>query len=28
MALPVVLACVLFARDYARGLTAAMTEDG
>ena len=28
MALPVVLACVLFARDYARGLTAAMTEGG
>jgi len=28
MAAPVVLACVLFARDYARGLTAAMVEDG
>lgn len=28
MALPVVLACALFARDYARGLTAAMTEGG
>ncbi len=27
MALPVVLACALFARDYARGLTAAMVED-
>jgi len=27
MAAPVVLACVLFARDYARGLTAAMLED-
>jgi len=26
MAAPVVLACALFARDYARGLTAAMVE--
>ncbi len=28
MAAPVVLACALFARDYARGLTAAMVEGG
>lgn len=28
MALPVVMACALFARDYARGLTAAMVEGG